>query len=90
VIIVWDEPKRLTNLASRGLDFAELDDSFFASALIERARDARLKAVGTWQNITLTVIFSPLGTETISIVSMRHASRNERKAYGQAQTERPN
>jgi hypothetical protein len=27
--IVWDEPKRLTNLAKHGLDFADLDTDFF-------------------------------------------------------------
>jgi hypothetical protein len=30
--IVWDESKRLTNLAKHGLDFADLDFDFFAAA----------------------------------------------------------
>jgi uncharacterized DUF497 family protein len=30
--VVWDDPKRLTNLAKHGLDFADLDPDFFAAA----------------------------------------------------------
>jgi uncharacterized DUF497 family protein len=26
--IVWDEPKRLANLARHGMDFADLDETF--------------------------------------------------------------
>lgn len=33
--IVWDEPKRLTNLAKHGLDFADLDTDFFAGAALD-------------------------------------------------------
>jgi len=34
VKIVWDEPKRLANLDKHGLDFADLDETFFDSALV--------------------------------------------------------
>jgi len=40
--IVWDEPKRLANLAKHGLDFQELDHGFhFAEAMIRPARVSR-------------------------------------------------
>jgi len=32
--IVWDEPKRLANLDKHGLDFADLNETFFDSALV--------------------------------------------------------
>jgi uncharacterized DUF497 family protein len=34
VNILWDEPKRLANLAKHGLDFADLNETFFDSALV--------------------------------------------------------
>ena len=38
--IVWDEPKRLANLAKHdGLNFADLDDLFFERSVILPARD---------------------------------------------------
>ena len=32
--IVWDEPKRQANLEKHGLDFADLDETFFDTALV--------------------------------------------------------
>jgi uncharacterized DUF497 family protein len=76
--IVWDEPKRLTNLAKHGLDFANLDADFFAEAAFGSADQGRFVAVGEWAGITITVVFRPLGAEAISVISMRPASRKER------------
>ncbi|WP_295049215.1 hypothetical protein [uncultured Paracoccus sp.] len=45
-MIVWDEPKRLTNLAKHGLDFAELDETFFLAAMVVPARNGRHMAKG--------------------------------------------
>jgi uncharacterized DUF497 family protein len=36
--IVWDEPKRLTNLRKRQLDFADLSLEFFSNALVVQAK----------------------------------------------------
>jgi len=45
---VWDEPKRLSNLAKHGLDFADVENGFdWANARIAPAKDGRFKAVGT-------------------------------------------
>ena len=41
--ILWDEPKRRQNLAKHGMDFAELDLEFFASATITPAKGARAR-----------------------------------------------
>jgi uncharacterized DUF497 family protein len=80
--LVWDEPKRITNVQNRGLDFADLDIAFFAASMVIPAKAGRLKAIGEFGGTVLTVIFKPLGTEALSIISMRRASSKERSAYG--------
>jgi uncharacterized protein len=77
--IVWDESKRLTNLAKHGLDFADLDPDFFSGAAFGSADKGRFVAVGERAGIAVTVVFRPLGAEAISVISMRPASRKERK-----------
>ncbi len=76
--IVWDEPKRLANLAKHGLDFAELDESFFENSVIDVAKNRRYIAIGHPRHGTAVVVFTPLGREAVSIISMRPASRRER------------
>lgn len=78
MIIVWDEPKRLQNMANRGLDFAELDPMFFESATKVAAKDGRLMAIGLFGEQVLAVVYKRLGSEAISVISMRVASRKER------------
>ena len=79
MIIVWDEPKRQQNLAKHGLDFAELDVSFFLNASIRTAKGGRAIAIGEFQGrVIIAVVFLPMGREAISIISMRPASRRER------------
>jgi uncharacterized DUF497 family protein len=77
--IVWDEPKRLTNLAKHGLDFTDLDADFFAEAMLGPTDRGRFVAVGEWAGIAITVVFRPMGAEAISVISMRPASRKERR-----------
>lgn len=77
--IVWDEPKRISNLAKPGLDFASLHEGFFAEAAIVPAKQGRWLAVGKLMDGSIAVIFATLGTEAISIVSMRPANQAERR-----------
>jgi uncharacterized DUF497 family protein len=77
-MIVWDEPKRQTNLAKHGLDFADLDETFFLASLVVPVKNNRHMAIGRLQDGTIAVVFAVLGTEGISVVSMRPASRKER------------
>ena len=77
--IVWDEPKRLANIGKHGLDFADLSSDFFLGAGVSDARGGRFKAVGRVADETVVVIFSRLGSEALSIVSMRPAGRDERE-----------
>ena len=60
------------------MDFASLDLDFFLEAMVVRSRNQRFKAIGWFDDNPLTVIFRPLGTEAISVISMRRASRKER------------
>jgi uncharacterized DUF497 family protein len=77
--IVWDEPKRLANIASHGMDFADLDEAFFEGSVIVPAKSGRLIAVSRHHSGIILVVFVALGNEGLSVVSMRPASRKERR-----------
>ncbi len=58
---VWDEPKRLSNIAKHGLDFADLGFEFFLMAKIEAAREDRILAIGTFADQSvIAVVFRRL------------------------------
>jgi len=78
--VVWDEIKRQANLAKHGMDFADLDPTFFEGALIWPSFEARFLAIGVLQGATVAaVVYRPLGAEAVSVISMRRASRKERQ-----------
>jgi uncharacterized DUF497 family protein len=86
--IVWDEPKRQSNLATHGFDLAdaesfEWDDALIVPGHSGRDERQRYKAIGWLGENFVTIVFSRLGTEAISIISMRAASRKERQHYEQ-------
>lgn len=77
--IVWDEPERVANLGKHGLDFAELPLEFFKAARIEAGKEGRFLAIGELNGVLIiAVVFRPLGSEAISVISMRRASLKER------------
>jgi uncharacterized protein len=79
VIITWDESKRVANIDKHGLDFAGLTLAFFLSATIYPSKKGRRVAIGRFEGlVVIAVIFAPLGTQAISVISMRPASRRER------------
>jgi uncharacterized DUF497 family protein len=86
--IVWDEPKRQTNIATHGLDLADAELFDWEAALVVRGHSgavgrARFRAIGRLGNDLVTLVFSPLGSEAVSVMSLRPASRGERKLYDQ-------
>ena len=83
--ILWDEPKRLANLAKHGLDFADLNETFFDSALVVPSYNRRWVGIG--KNIRGVIVVVTLGKEAVSVISMRPASKNERKLYAERQKE---
>jgi uncharacterized DUF497 family protein len=77
--IVYDEAKRRLNIAKHGYDFADLDAEFFLSSLVIPAHSDRYMAIGEFKGeVIIAVVFAPLGSEAISVISMRSASRKER------------
>ena len=80
--IAFDETKRQSNIAKHGLDFAAVTIDFFIDAVVLDSRAGRYMAINELNGeMVVTIIFAPLGSEAISIVSMRRASRKERVIY---------
>lgn len=76
--IIWDETKRIANIEKHGLDFADLSLDFFLASLVVPAKNGRSKAIGRLQDGTVVVIFVTLGSEALSVISMRPARKDER------------
>jgi len=74
MVIVRDEPKRLTNMAKPGLDFADHDTAFFLSSLVIPAQADRHMAIGRRADGTIAVVFALLGAE---VISMRPSAKPE-------------
>jgi len=80
VRIVWDEVKRRENLRKHRMDFALLTHEWFLRASIQPAKLGRWMATGEIGGaVVVAVVFRPLGSEAISVISMRPASREERR-----------
>ena len=84
MIITWDEPKREANIERHGLDFADLERFDWEAAVVRAAKDGRDgrkrgMAIGALEERVILVIFAALGNEAFSIISMRPASRKERR-----------
>jgi uncharacterized DUF497 family protein len=69
------------NLARHGLDFADLDESFFESLLVVSAKRRRLMAIGPSASGLIVVVFLAMGVEAVSVISMRRANLRERSRY---------
>ena len=80
MIVVWDEIKRTANLAKHRMDFVDLDPEFFDRAVIRLSNEGRSLAIGIFKgDVIIVVVYRPLGAEAVSVISMRRASRKERK-----------
>ena len=77
--IVWDEPKRQANIAKHGYDFADLSPGFFLGAKVVQAKERRWMAIGRFSDGTIAVVFVTLGSEGLSVISMRAAGKKERE-----------
>ena len=79
-ILTWDESKRVANLAKHGLDFGSLNPEFFNGSVVLPAKLGRYRAIGRVDGKRIVaVIFRTLGSEALSIISMRPASKKERE-----------
>lgn len=93
--IEWDELKRARNLLpppkGHSLDFEDARQRFaFDEAAIVPSYPGpdgrpRYIAIGWLDEHFVAAVFSPLGTEAISLISLRPANRRERRIYDEAQ-----
>jgi uncharacterized DUF497 family protein len=58
--ILWDEPKRLANIVSHGMDFADLNEDFFETSFVGPAKTGRFIAVGILKSTAIAVILRRL------------------------------
>ena len=77
--IIWDEPKRLANLAKHHYDFRDLAPEFFETALIIPSRLGRSIAIGWHEGTGIVVIHMVYGSEAVSVIPMRDANPKERR-----------
>ena len=89
MVIVWDEAKRRANLLKHGFDFAAFEDGFDVAEAVRfvvapsRTGRSRFGLIGWFRGEVVVVsIVSPLGTEALSLASMRRASATERERHG--------
>ena len=84
-MFVWDESKRLQNMRKHGVDFAEIEQFEFETALeadvtLAEYRETRTQALGFAGAKLLVVIYTMRGSN-FRIISMRRASRKEKDIY---------
>ena len=79
--IIWDEPKRIANLVKHGMNFADLNETFFDQAVVLPAKGKRHRAIGVNIRGVICVVFAIYGNEAVSLISMRPAREDERELY---------
>ncbi len=87
--IIIDDPKRAANLLKHRIDLADFEDGFdIETAVVLPTKPSltgrrRLKLIGEMSGHgVVAVIVSPLGSEAMSVVSIRPASEKERTDNG--------
>jgi uncharacterized DUF497 family protein len=82
--IAWDEPKRQANIEKHGLEFGSVTlDVLVNARLVRPARHGRLGIISKLASgKVVAMIVQPLGSEAVSIVSLRPASEKERSCHG--------
>ncbi len=88
--IEWDDGKRRRNLLRHGLDFAVIERFEWQSAILRPSYSSehghrRFLAIGVLDADLVVAVFSGLGAEALSLISLRQASRAERREYAEAQ-----
>lgn len=87
MFIVVPEPKRIANLAKHGIDMNDFEGGFswewyvILPAKRSRTGRARERFVGMLNGALVSTVVSPLGSEALSVVSIRPASDGERAVY---------
>lgn len=85
----WDEKKNKINIQKHGINFTDVQEMFDHPMLtaIDVRRDYgedRWVGIGILQNIIAVIIFTEVDDNTIRIISVRKATKNERKKFEKA------
>lgn len=85
----WDEAKNRANIRKHGLDFADAEEVFRGVLLAESDTredygEKRWVGLGQIGGRIVKIVFSERDPETIRIISLRKATRHERKEYEKA------
>ncbi len=88
--ITFDPKKSERNLCERGLSFEKAAEFDFSTALYTPATrieygEARTQAVGVIGDTLHSLVFTMRGT-ALRVISLRRASRKERKRYANARS----
>lgn len=84
--LIWDEAKRVANLAKHGLDFADaalvLESAYRLDVRVVRANEARTQSFAYVFDVlaVLSLAHAERDGET-RVISFRRASAEEREAY---------
>ena len=76
----------MRHIVTHGLDLADAESFDWETAIVvpgHAGKDGRprFRAIGWLGRELVTLVFSPLGTEAVSVMSLRPASRAERKLH---------
>ena len=82
----WDEDKNTENVRKHGLDFFDAWEIFEAPVLAERDirydyGEIRYIGYGFLRNFIVSVVFTERNGDTIRIISLRIARKNERQKF---------
>lgn len=85
----WDQIKNRSNIRKHGFDFADAEEMFRNNLLArpdsrEDYGERRWIGTGAIRGRIAVVVFTERGTDTVRIISLRKASRRERKEYEKA------
>jgi uncharacterized DUF497 family protein len=82
----WDEVKNRTNLQKHGLDFFDAWEIFESPVLVARDTredygEDRYLGVGFLRTRVVVFVFTERNGDTIRMISLRRAKRNEREKF---------
>jgi uncharacterized DUF497 family protein len=85
----WDEQKRQSSIQKHGLDFADAPTIFGGFMIADHDRreeygEERFIGTGVLNTIIVAVVYTEPDENTIRIISLRKATRDERRQHEQA------
>jgi uncharacterized protein len=85
----WDENKNRANIQKHGFDFVDAQQMFggiflFRPDTRKDCGESRSIGIGSIRGRIAVVVFTERGPDVIRIISLRKATRHERKAYEKA------